>query len=571
MTKLKSILLNMRIRTKMILGFGSIILMSAIIIITAIKNIVVVADNTEKLYNNSQATVDIMWSIRADMLSIQKSMYESILATDSAERQKFIDENTKSVENVKSSIETLRNNFKLESEISILNEFESTLKQGTPIRNQINQYIVDGQNLKATDLVKNQYEPMYEKSNDIVLKLFEIVNQDSQNFVKTSKNIKNMVIISITVMLLIGVAIAIFISYAITISLTKHIKEIADVAEEVSNGNLNIELEYKSNNELGHLAHSMRSTVRCMKTYINNIDDVLDKMSEGDMDVSVDIEYRGDFKRIKESILKISNSLNEALTQIDNASEYVKKSSEKVANTSEILSQGAIEQASVVEQFTASIQEITDSINKNTEYIEITNKKSSISKSTAMEGNESMKKMLKAIDEIDKSSKNIADIIKIIDDIANQTNLLALNANIEAARAGDAGKGFAIVADEVRELADQSSEAVKNISETIQKSIERVNQGKEISRDTSNKLEEIVKSTEETAELSNTILEISERQKTCLLDIQHGTEQVGNLVNTNSTTSEENSIVSQELSQQADRLHDLISQFKLKHTQDYQN
>lgn len=563
MEAIKHLFHNMRIKTKMLLGFGSIILMSVMIIVIGAKNITFVANNTEKLSNISNVSIDIMWNMKANMLQVEKSLYKAIISENKNEAQTCIDESTKSIDILHEDISKLGEKFVLQDKKLLLEEVESILESGKPIRNRINEAVLNNRQMEAFKILKNEYEPVYNKANQSIEKLFDLVNKDATNLVSLANHAKDMAISITFVLLAIGVVIALIISYAITVSLTKHIKEIVYAAEEISKGNLNVNLDYKSENELGYLAHSVRSTISSMKAYINNIDEVLSSLSDGNMTVTVEMEYIGDFKRIKKSMINIGKSLREALTQIDVVSEYVKKDSEQIEETAEILSQGAIEQASVVEQFTASIQEITDSINKNTEYIKMTNDKSILSKQSAMNGNESMERMVNAIDEIDKSSKNIAEIIKIINDIASQTNLLALNANIEAARAGDAGKGFAVVANEVRQLADQSLEAVKDISKTIEESISKVNQGKEIAYDTSSKLKEIVKSTQEAAELSDTILEISERQKTCLLDIQHGTEQVGTLVSTNTDTSEKNYNISQELASQSDRLHELISQFNL--------
>lgn len=401
---------------------------------------------------------------------------------------------------------------------------------------------------------------LFEKSEKFYDLTNEAVNCAEIFSSKAVSNIKiiNIAIFFLNAICLIGIGIIVY------KKVLNPIKEIERAANEMRKGNLDVEIKYKSKDELGKLAYSIQSTIDSMKNYINNIDVVLYKISNGEVNIFITMDYKGDFSRIKKSMINIAKSLKQTLTQFNISAECIKKASEDVAISSEKLSQGAIEQASVVEEFTASIQEITDSIDKNTEYIKKTNNKSSISKNNALEGDKFMDNMLKAINQIDVSSKNIAEIIKIISDIASQTNLLALNANIEAARAGDSGKGFAVVATEVRQLADQSSKTVEAISEIIKESFVRVEQGKKIAYDTSIKLKEIVKSTEETSELTNIILEISEKQKTCLSDIQYGTEQVGNLVNTNTSASQENSDISEELSAQAELLNNMIIKFNLK-------
>lgn len=563
MSAIKSFFHNMKIKLKMILGFGSIIFISAIIIIIAAQSIIFIVRNTKKLSNVTNESIYAIWNMKANMISMEKSLYKSVLFSDKNEVQKSIDENNADAEDIHNDINNLKKIFVSQEQLSTLENIETILDDNRTIRERINQILLTENRESAFEIIKDEYEPNYDKANELISQLSDLVYGDIAQLVSLANNVRDRVIITIVVFLFISLIIAIFISHSITSNLTNHIKEMVTAVEEISKGNLDVNLEYKSENELGYLAHSVRSTATILKSYISNIDKVLSSLSKGNMTVKIDMDYIGDFKSIKQSMLNIGSSLKEALTQIDIVSECVKKDSDKVEETAATLSEGAIEQASVVQQFTASIQEITDSINKNTEYIKMTNDKSALSKQNAMDGDASMEKMVNAIDEIDKSSKNIEEITKIINDIASQINLLALNANIEAARAGEAGKGFAVVANEVRQLADQSLEAVKNISKTIEESIERVNQGKAIAYDTSDKLKQIVKSTQEAADLSDTILEISERQKTCLLDIQNGTEQVGTLVNTNTATSEKNYSISQELSSQSERLHKLISQFNL--------
>lgn len=560
---IKNLFDKMKIGTKMLLGFGTIILMSVIIIVISTLNISIVSENTGKLHNGPHKQIDIMWTVRRDMISMEKFLYKNITTGDLSKTQELIDGSETDLLSLKNSLDTLKKEFTDKEQIDLLNKIENSLEESEPIRANINNYLLDKKNQAALELLNNKYEPIYEEIIVNILKLFELVNQDGSEFVDIANSTRDKVVLVSLALLAVGIIIAVIISISITKSITQPIKELSNMSKEVSNGNLNAKFEYKSDNELGLLSKSMGLTVDTMKMYVNNIDDVLNHMSNGNMTATITMDYKGDFKRIKQSILNIGASLNQALTQIDLSSGYVKEGSNQMATSSQTLSQGAVEQASVVEEFMASIQEITESINKNTEYIKLTNEKSNLSQKEATDGNKSMNEMLEAIDAIDKSSKNIAEIIKIIDSISSQTNLLALNATIESARAGDAGKGFAVVATEVRELADKSSETVKEISKIIQESLSKVNRGKEIAYNTSKQLQKIVVSTQETAELAETILEISEKQKDSLADIKKGTEHVEILVNTNSATAEQNSAVSQELSSQADTLHNLISQFKL--------
>ena len=237
---------------------------------------------------------------------------------------------------------------------------------------------------------------------------------------------------------------------------------------------------------------------------------------------------------------------------------------DEIRIAAQALSQGATEQASSIEELSASITEITDQINKNAENAKQANDSAEHAGREIMNSNEQMRSMVEAMDEITVKSSEISKIIKVIDDIAFQTNILALNAAVEAARAGAAGKGFAVVADEVRNLASKSAEAAKGTTVLIEESIAAVQSGSEIARRTAEMLDESANVTRQAVSLIEKITEASIMQAESAAQINVGVEQISSVVQTNSATSEESAAASEELSGQAELLKSLVGKFRLR-------
>jgi len=297
---------------------------------------------------------------------------------------------------------------------------------------------------------------------------------------------------------------------------------------------------------------------------IRNVAEAADKIADGDLDVYIDIDTDEEIGQLANSFNRMSNNLNELLLNINIAAEQVAAGSLQVSDSSIALSKGATEQASTIEELTSTLEEIASQTKLNADNSNGANCLAEEAKENAVQGNVQMKDMLKAMEKINTSSNNISKIIKVIDDIAFQTNILALNAAVEAARAGRYGKGFAVVAEEVRNLAVRCASAAKETTEMIEDSIKNVNAGTVIAKETYEALNNIVDGISNVAKLIGEVAVASNEQATGIDQVNRGIMMVSEVVQSNSTTAEESAAASEELSNQAELLKQQVAKFKLR-------
>ena len=316
-----------------------------------------------------------------------------------------------------------------------------------------------------------------------------------------------------------------------------------------------------------NISDSLHTSVNAIRAYIGEISAVLGDMSGGNLDTGINGDFKGDFMALKESINNIAQSLNMTLSEVNASSDQVATGTRHVSEGSQALSQGATEQASAVEQLTASISQIAEQTRGNAASAGNASRLSMQAREHAEIGNRQMKEMLKSMQDIDEASASISKIIKVIDDIAFQTNLLALNAAVEAARAGQHGKGFAVVAEEVRSLAGRSANAAKETTELIEGTVKKVEHGTRIATETAKALDGIVTSIEMTSQIVDGIAAASNEQATAATQITKGIEQVSQVVQNTSATAEESAAASEELSGQAAYLKEMVGHFRLRSDQ----
>lgn len=373
-------------------------------------------------------------------------------------------------------------------------------------------------------------------------------------------------IVAMVIIFAVGIVIIFFAIRKVSSSITKPIESLDAAARELADGNLDVQLEVTSNDEIGELGHSIQQTVSRLKVYIAYIDEVsavLADMADGTLAVSLKQDYTGDFSKIKDALLNISSSLTEIMTGITESSNQVSAGSDDLAKAAQTLAEGATNQAASVEELVATTDNIVAELqNSKNDALSCADEAKKV---TVLADNSKaqMKDMLDAMQKISETSNQVVSIIHTIEEIADQTNLLSLNASIEAARAGDAGRGFAVVASEIGALATQSSEAAATTKQLIGVSINEIEKGVTLANQVTDTLQTVVSGIDNVSTMVTHTADLSVEQEQNMKQMQEGIDSIAQAVQDTSATAEESSATSEELAAQAAVLTELIKRFKL--------
>ena len=301
-----------------------------------------------------------------------------------------------------------------------------------------------------------------------------------------------------------------------------------------------------------------------MEQLVTESQAVLGKLAANDLTQPMTGTYQGELAKIKVSINAVVQNLTQTITTVREAVESVTTGAEEITKGSEDLSQRTSEQAGSLEETSASMEEMTSTVKQNADNAKQANQLAITARDTADKGGVVTKKAVEAMGEINKSSKKIADIITVLDEIAFQTNLLALNAAVEAARAGEHGRGFAVVAAEVRNLAQRSATAAKEIKGLINESIQRVTDGSELVDQSGKTLEEIVHSVKRVTDIIEEITAASQEQASGIDQVNKAILAMDESTQQNAALVEETTSAAQSMKGQAKELMRQVEAFKVQ-------
>ncbi len=533
---------DLKIRTKLMMSFLLVAIIAGVVGYVGVTNIGKATETASAMYERNTAPMGELAAISTAYQRVRVNLRDIVLLKSAEEARRKITVVKELQKLIQQKMIEFEKNIHSEE---IRREFQA-LKAANdrfdPITDKILQFASSGQKDEVVQLLHGEGMVVAKAMGDSIQNL---INQKSEQARERAESNRAMAETAIRYSIIIAVAgmvIALLIGFSLAQIISKPINNLASIAEKLAVGDVNVQVEANSKDEIGMLLQSFKRMVSAM----NEVTSVAIEIAGGNLTVKVNERSSDD--KLMQAMSKMVAGLTEIAANIQGVANQVMSGSEELSSSSEELSQGATEQSSSVEEVSASMEQMAANIKQNSDNAQQTEKMAAKAAEDGKEGGVAVAETVAAM-------KEIAGKISIIEEIARQTNLLALNAAIEAARAGEHGKGFAVVASEVRKLAERSQEAAGEINELAGNSVR-------VAEKAGNMLAKIVPDIQKTADLVQEINAASNEQSSGAEQINRAIQQLDQVIQQNASASEEMASTSEELLGQAEQLISTIAFFK---------
>lgn len=565
MQKIMQALNNMKVKVRLIVCFVAVVLFSSISgIVGTILLIQTDANYSKALVENGFSQGEI-GEFNTYLNKGSAIVRDIIFLTDEADLATAQKELEEAANAATEALSALKVNCQSEQELALIKIIDQQLPVYRDLREQVAELGLANKNDEALALFREQARPVLNEIMAAAQSLADL-NVDMGNEVSDNLSAQSRITIVIIVTIIAVVFIvSLLFAVAIAKSFAEPISKVSAASEKLASGDLNIEIDSDTTDEIGDMTRAFKSATVMLKTYIAEINRCLGEVADGNLDVASDkVQFQGDFVAIQDAMNRIIAELNSTMQQITDAAEQVALGSGQMAQSAQSLAEGAADQAGSVEELTATIESVASMVESSAESALASYEDAKKYEAQAEASNQEMQQLTVAMERISETSKQIENIIAEIEDIASQTNLLSLNASIEAARAGEAGRGFAVVADQIGKLAADSANSAVNTRELIGNSLLEIEKGNDITVRTSESIHSVIEGIKMLAQSSKENSDMSNQQAESMRQIEQGIEQISGVVQNNSAAAEETSAASEELSAQSENLKALVDQFQLK-------
>ncbi|AKU23417.1 methyl-accepting chemotaxis protein [Massilia sp. NR 4-1] len=509
---------NMKIGARLAIGFALTIVIMLIMSFSGLTSIYHTSSLTDRIVNDRYVKVTLTNDMRSYSNRGAQSLRNAMLAHDNGSSRSFLDSMTEAERVGAEAANKLEKILMRPEAKKLFAEQRADYAVYAEKRDQATKLHMDGNRDSAIQYLFKEVIPAqtaYFQRLDAILKYqSQLMTEDGQAAAAAAHDATIMMIS----MLVLATLLSAVGGYLITRSVTVPINEAVDLAETVARGDLSTHISVTRKDETGRLLNALKEMV---------------------------------------------DSLTRTVGAVRNSSDTITTASAEIAAGNLDLSSRTEQQASSLEETASSMEELTSTVKQNADNARQANQLVVSAAEFAQRGGQVVGEVVSTMGSIKESSSKIVDIIGVIDGIAFQTNILALNAAVEAARAGEQGRGFAVVASEVRNLAQRSASAAKEIKTLIDDSVQKVDAGGRLVDDAGATMQQIVNSVQQVADIMNEITMASQEQS-------QGIEQVNVAITEMDTTTQQNAALVEQaaaaagsMQEQAVRLSEAVAVFRL--------